>query len=316
MKRKSLLFLSSFLMIGSLVGVAGCSSNNGFVLRAINPENRWSDRGMGFFFEFDPSAKLGDHKVTDIEFTTSIENVTIEKVTGEGDDYLKYEWRAMPKTPEVGSFTLVANIGDYKSNTLTFTTKAAVTFNFECNIPNGTEIVYSQTDYNGGSTTKYYYTYTLTKLNDSYMLSWESLFRWSRRPQTYYEHRTDGKFSVYAWNIDGQKWEKTSNVLTESEVLSKDHALNYLCPNPLTKTEDYSEKEEVKDMIDGKDYTVTRLQYYFENTIENYRYLNDNGLKLLTFANIHARSSYAQLIGCCVDKINHPTAFPYDAPIE
>lgn len=50
MKRKRLLFLSSFLMIGSLVGVAGCSNNNGFVLRAINPEIKWSDRDIGFFF--------------------------------------------------------------------------------------------------------------------------------------------------------------------------------------------------------------------------------------------------------------------------
>lgn len=79
-------------------------------------------------------------------------------------------------------------------------------------------------------------------------------------------------------------------------ALSKDNALNYLCPNPLTKTEDYSEKEEVNDMIDGKDYTVTNLKYSFENTTEYYRYLNDNGLKLCTFANIYASNPYGQLL--------------------
>lgn len=312
MKTKSVLFLSSLLMIGSL---ASCGSKNDFTLRAINPEVRWSERKMGFFFEFDPSTKLGEHKVSNIKFSTSREDVTISKVQGEGDDYLEYEWRVMPNNPEVGSFTLSATIDNLKSNTLTFTTKQAEIFNMESSIPNGCEILYQRTDYNGGSTTKYYYDYTVTKLNDSYMVCWESLFRWDRRPKNFYKHRDDGKFEVYGWDIGNQKWIHTSNVITESEVLSKDGALNELCPDPLTKTEEYAKKEEHSDSIDGKLYTCTYLKYYFGNQIVFYRYLSDGGLKLCSFADIRS-SNYEDILSCSLYKINHPDAYPFNPPAE
>ena len=296
------MILLTFLSLFMAGGLASCGDTSAIKLKSEYTKLSWADREDGFVFQFDELTKIGGHKISDITFAKSKEDVTIEKIFGEGDDYLSYKWKAICMS--AGSFAVSASIDNLTSNELIFTVDEGRLFNMDCSVPNGYQIQYTHMFYHPDNNT--YKDFNVTKLNDCFMLIYSD-----PKGNRFFE-KTNKGYDVYYYS-EG-KWVLTSKAYCdESGVL--EFMLRHLYPNSSTKTEEYVKKTNRTKTIDGKVYAVTSLEYCYDDTNVYYNYYSGaDGLKLSLRTNIYGDTEQDIIENCNVYKIDRVSQFPVNPP--
>lgn len=252
--------------------------------------------------QLDESTKLDGHDISNIEFKASKDDVTITKVAGFDDYPLTSEWKAVCMS--AGTFTVSATLDNLTSNTLTFTVKDKAVFNMECNIPNGYQLQYKH-EYSDRGTT-WGASYTITKLNDSYMIMSSN-----GSNDKFFEKIGNDSYKVYIYAND-KTWMETRFTDNESEVLND--MLGILYPRWDTKTKEYVDKKEFDLPIDDKDYPVTYLAYVYDTGNVSYFYHSGaDGLKVCIETQIFGAPNVVTELSM-IEHIKTVSEFPVNPP--